>query len=334
MLLNTRRRALGLIGAFAGSPLLLPIKAGAKTEDCFASQAFGPWKAQASNAQAGARMDDVSFEPQPEPADLQVQVQIGANFDGKIVIFGDPDQTPLPKNVLIKPDNRLLLRTSDGKTVVDEPLCGNCTEIHDNKVSIVLPLACSSWLRSEPSVEMGIKLGASETRFKLDCETLRKALDWASQSRDELAKKFEAQGCTPPQNCFITGACCEALGLGDDCFELRALRRYRDSVLARTPAGRAAIADYYAFAPAILQAMPSNSRRRRLVSIYFRFILPSALAAKLRLDRLAYRLYAGMMRKLAAELDGIGSRAFAAHASPQSGRSRAPVQSYDPGQRQ
>jgi hypothetical protein len=37
------------------------------------------------------------------------------------------------------------------------------------------------------------------------------------------------------------------------------------------------------------------------VSIYARFILPSAIAAQLGLNRLAYRLYARMMGKLARE---------------------------------
>ena len=298
MLENSRRRVLALIGTAAGLPLLPPLKVLAASPSCYASQDFPPWKAQATQAQAGARMDEVSVVD-PDACDLRIEVQIGSTFEGKFIIYGDPDKTPLPKPFLIKPDNRVLLRTADGKTVVDEQLCGTCTDIHDDKVTVILPLACAPYFRSENQVEMAVKLAnAEECRFKLDCETLRKALAWASDRRDELAEKYADQGCTPPPGCFITTACCETLGLADDCFELRTLRLYRDRVLARTEQGRQAIALYYEIAPAILRALPEKDRHRQLVWTYARYVWPAAVAAKLRFNKTAYRLYASMMRKL------------------------------------
>ena len=124
-----------------------------------------------------------------------------------------------------------------------------------------------------------------ECHVKLDCDSLRKALEWASQRQTELAQQFADGKCTPPEGgCFITTACCEMLGLDDDCFELRALRRYRDQVLAALPGGDIEIARYYALAPLILARLPEEMREARLILLYARFVLPAALAAHVGLD--------------------------------------------------
>ncbi|MET0156803.1 MAG: hypothetical protein ABW197_02360, partial [Methyloceanibacter sp.] len=52
-------------------------------------------------------------------------------------------------------------------------------------------------------------------------------------------------------------------------------------------------------APAILARLPRQGRERLLVFIYARYVLPSAVAATLGLNALAYRLYRGMLRDLA-----------------------------------
>ena len=301
MVLNTRRRALGLLLAASAAVLRLPSvpRALAAKKDCFESKAFGPWKAQASDAQAGARINEVSFTD-PNSCDLRVEIQVAASFEGKLVVYGDPDKTPLPKKFLVKPENRLIVRTEDGKEAIDEPLCGNCTDIFDDKVSLVLPLACAPLFREEKSIEMAVKLGDKEDcRFKLDCETLRAGLAWASERQAALAALATEEKCVPPEGCFITTACCEALGLDDDCFELRTLRRYRDDVLANKPGGMADIAAYYQLAPLILAQLPREARTETLRSVYARYILPAALAARLELDTLAYKLYVRMLDELA-----------------------------------
>lgn len=303
MVSNTRRRALGLLLAAAASLRLpdLPRALAAKKKDCFESKPFGPWKAQATDAQAGARITEVSFVD-AKTCDLRIEIQVAASFEAKIVVYGDPDQTPLPKKFLIEPDNRLIVRNEDGAAAVDEPLCGNCTDIFDDKVSIVLPLAVAPLLREAKSFEMAIKLGnKEECRFKLDCETLRQGLAWASERKEALAARATDKKCEPPEGCFITTACCEALGLDDDCFELRTLRSYRDQVLSARQGGAGDIAVYYEVAPLILARLPGETRTKRLRSIYARYILPSAVAAKLGLDRLAYRLYRRMIDELAGE---------------------------------
>ena len=111
MVLNTRRRALGLLLA-AAAALRFPSlpRALAAKKDCFDSKSFGPWKAQASDAQAGARINEVSFVD-AKSCDLRVGIQVAESFEGKLVVYGDPDKTPLPKKFLIKPENRLIVRT-------------------------------------------------------------------------------------------------------------------------------------------------------------------------------------------------------------------------------
>ena len=305
MLKSTRRRTLGLLIAAAAALRFpdLPRAHAAKKKDCFDSKPFGPWKAQATDQQAGARINEVSFVD-AEACDLRIEVQVAASFEGKIVVYGDPDETPLPKKFLIEPGNRLIVRTEDGTVAIDEPLCGNCVGIFDDKVSIVLPLACAPLFREAKSIEMAVKLGDKEDcRFKLDCETLREGLVWATERKDALAALAADKKCEPPEGCFITTACCQTLGLDDDCFELRTLRRYRDRVLALRPGGAGDIAAYYELAPQILARLPRQTRGKRLRLLYARYILPAALAASLGLNALAYRLYVAMLDELAAEVE-------------------------------
>ena len=291
-------------------------RAFAAKKDCFDSKPFGPWKAQASGTLAGARINEVSFID-PKACDLRVEIQVAASFEGKLVVYGDPDKTPLPKKFLIKPENRLIVRTEDGKEAINEPLCGNCTDIFDDKVSLVLPLACAPLFREEKSIEMAVKLGDKEDcRFKLDCETLRAGLAWASERQTALAALATEEKCVPPEGCFITTACCEALGLDDDCFELRTLRRYRDDVLANKPGGVADIAAYYALAPLILARLPREARKATLRSVYARYILPAALAARLGLNTPAYQLYARMIEELAGAFAPQEGRGAGGQAAP------------------
>jgi hypothetical protein len=304
MLLNTRRRALGLIVA-AGLGLRLPLiaRARAAEKQCFDSKAFDPWKALATGSQGGARINQLQFD-NDETCPLHADVQVSTTYDAKIVLYGDRDKIKLWKKFLVDPANRLIARTADGNEAVNEPLCGNCTDIFDNKVSIVLPLATAPLFRESATTEIVVKLGdKDECHLKLDCESLRNALNWAAQRHTELAAQYADQKCTPPEGaCFITTAACDVLGLDDGCFELTALRRYRDEVLAKRPGGPAEIARYYEIAPLILARLPERTRRARLLLLYWRVILPAALAACLGFDALAYRLYRRMVHGLARGL--------------------------------
>ena len=81
MLTHTRRRALGLLVAASVGLRLIPSvpRAFAQEEsdepekpekpDCYESKDFGPWKAQASDQKAGARINDIPVV-NPDQCDL------------------------------------------------------------------------------------------------------------------------------------------------------------------------------------------------------------------------------------------------------------------------
>jgi hypothetical protein len=134
-------------------------------------------------------------------------------------------------------------------------------------------------------------------------EEQRRRLDKVlADAREDLAKK---RGETYPirvsgGGCFITTAACEGLGLADDCWELRTLRRFRDTALQRLPSGPEDIARYYREAPAILAALRRRADSPRVFhALYWRWILPCALLAALGADRLCHHTYRAMMRRLA-----------------------------------
>ena len=335
MLRHTRRRALGLlITAFAGTSLAArmprafaqdekeepdtPAEEDAAPEDekpdCFESKKIGPWTAQATDISAGATQRDVP-KVDPKTCDLALEFQVNTDFDARIFVEGSPDGTPLPEDVLLAPKSRLIAKNSGGTVVVDAPLCGNCTDIYDDTVSIVLPLATAPLLRDEDTMEIALRLAGKDDdcRFRIDCVTMREALDWASEQRDALAERRDDNTCTSAEGCFITTACCAVLGLDDDCFELRTLRRYRDEILAKTPDGTGQIARYYALAPAILNRLRKTHPNPEavLLSVYARFILPAALAAWFGFSTLAYSLYRGMLTELAGADVNAGATSLA-----------------------
>jgi hypothetical protein len=98
--------------------------------------------------------------------------------------------------------------------------------------------------------------------------------------------------------CFLTTATCEAVGLADDCWELRTLRRFRDGWLAQQQDGSADIAAYYAKAPAIAERLKGDPQA--LLRLYWTRIVPSALAAQVGANGVARAIYSKGMRELAA----------------------------------
>ena len=102
----------------------------------------------------------------------------------------------------------------------------------------------------------------------------------------------------PPRQraCFLTTATVETIGLSDDCWELEAMRKFRDGWLANQPGGKARIAAYYAHAPAICDRL--NQEPAKLIKLYWTRILPSALAAKVGANRLSNLIYTRMVNEL------------------------------------
>jgi len=73
----------------------------------------------------------------------------------------------------------------------------------------------------------------------------------------------------PSDDCFITTACVEAVGLPDNCSELNILRSFRDGFMLRHPDGEALIAEYYDIAPRILRRIREQPNARAILEALF-----------------------------------------------------------------
>jgi hypothetical protein len=113
-----------------------------------------------------------------------------------------------------------------------------------------------------------------------------------------LADKL-AQGVCEYDDCFVTSATCGYLGLTDDCWELTQLRAFRDNYLLTLPKGNSLVDRYYDNAPKLLQVINRHkSKSNILLGLYFKDILPSAVLARLKLNRIALWRYMAMMKRL------------------------------------
>lgn len=123
--------------------------------------------------------------------------------------------------------------------------------------------------------------------------------DMYSNSETPYGYDYRSDTCKDATPCFFTTACCDELGLSDDCWELRTLRQYRDTYLSAAEGGPSDIAAYYEIAPRVLDGIAYEARRQELLIIYAFMILPCAILATLGLNRLARHVYSVWTRKLA-----------------------------------
>lgn len=167
-------------------------------------------------------------------------------------------------------------------------------------------------LKKDPSVSFRSSSDSQPTVFTYPRSDAKKAVDAAKGTFQKLDTQFAAGSCRSIQRyssgtsggtgsgsyCFLTTATCEIVGLDDDCWELRTLRRFRDDWLARQDDGMADIAMYYEKAPAIAARVRAD--RQAALRLYWTRIIPSALAAQFGANRLARAIYSKGMRELAA----------------------------------
>lgn len=136
------------------------------------------------------------------------------------------------------------------------------------------------------------------TRVQVDGRDLLAALQQALGMQYAIRKELGLP-LVVSNDCFLTTAACDMLGLPDDCWELTSLRRLRDQHLRATAQGRAMIDAYYREAPAIAERLThSAGGRRRLIGIYWCTVLPCAVLMHLGAPRLAVRLYAASFARL------------------------------------
>ena len=67
--------------------------------------------------------------------------------------------------------------------------------------------------------------------------------------------------------CYVTHACCEHLGLPDNCYELTMLRQFRDEWLSSQNEGRGLIQRYYETAPAIVEKINVHPDKEKIYDI-------------------------------------------------------------------
>ncbi len=158
VLLNTRRRMLGLLAAAIGdaAPLVQLIPSAFAARDRADRASKKPAVLRAAdlrrlegdsnyNKQAGARIGQITFSD-PDACDLRAEFQVAASYDAKLVIFGDPDGTALPKEFLVNPDNRIIAKNEDGTTPSTSRSAG-CASTSVTTRCNVLPLSTGALFR-------------------------------------------------------------------------------------------------------------------------------------------------------------------------------------------
>lgn len=102
---------------------------------------------------------------------------------------------------------------------------------------------------------------------------------WCSRYPKLLFKKAEFEdleaGFRRKGLCFITTAVCETLDKEDDCYELTALREFRDHYMQQTGEGQALVEEYYRIAPAIVTYINMGSdRKEKYMGIWKEYLQP------------------------------------------------------------
>ena len=110
---------------------------------------------------------------------------------------------------------------------------------------------CRDCKNIDPTERSGYKWYCTEYHSYEDPDTIRECRRYESQN-----------GST---GCFLTSACCQHKGLPDYCFELTALRNFRDNYLMNSADGERLISEYYSIAPVLVEKI---NRREDQDDIY------------------------------------------------------------------
>ena len=97
-------------------------------------------------------------------------------------------------------------------------------------------------------------------------------LTGSDEALNELREDNEAyrtgndNGHESTSSCYLTTACVDFKGLGDNCEELSVMRRFRDDYVAKLPNGNELISEYYQTAPAIVSRIKASSDKAQVLS--------------------------------------------------------------------
>lgn len=109
--------------------------------------------------------------------------------------------------------------------------------------------------------------------------------------------------------CYITTATCMTLGKPDDCLELTAIRRFRDSWLSKQKNGNKIINDYYHFAPLIVEAINNKENNQQIYcDIWNNYLLRFFELIQINQNKSAKVIYLKMVNDLISEHINLKSK--------------------------
>jgi hypothetical protein len=98
--------------------------------------------------------------------------------------------------------------------------------------------------------------------------------------------------------CFLTTACCDFMGLPDDCDELATLRWFRDNYLVKLPHGKELALLYYQVAPTVVKRINRHWNRDEILAYLYKIIITCVGNIKSRNYLAALHIYSVMTRLL------------------------------------
>lgn len=131
-------------------------------------------------------------------------------------------------------------------------------------------------------------------------QTAGRAFDYQQQTLSlfsTINKSAEKAVSRPfSSGCFITTAICRDTGKPDDCEELQALRKFRDTYMQSTPEMRECVREYYRIAPAIVEAIDKRDDRREIYALLRECHLRAALTCiAMGANEMAFVMYRRMV---------------------------------------
>jgi hypothetical protein len=291
---ETRRRVLAILAAALGTPISgkafsLQVKG---LPSCSTDRVFGAWKTTASTFGGSF----IEYRLLPVEADSTIgscTLTTGVLPNGEkhygITLFLPKSDAPFDISVISQTGTR-------------KQRVGGKWTLNNQGLFYVSLSADSIFAEPNPLLNGSVidflvaQKGRQLAHFRIDSAGFASAAGFIAQETGRLRIAKDQHKCEEP--CFMTTACCGEIGLADNCFELTAMRRFRDEGLARMPGGGSEIARYYEVAPEILAEMRRLGESGRLIPFYVTHILPSAILAQFRFYRLTRCLYNDLMHRL------------------------------------
>jgi len=283
---STRRRVIATLFGVFGTASVPGFSLAQKNKlpECHAVRKFGQWEANASD-------------------DLGWVSYAGSDFR---YWLGNPPNYWMQRIMRVRPQNQTLnvvLKETNGATrsANVEPKVERQDDGSFNVTlhpDVLFP-ELDNPLKRPGVVTINVSDGATQLMTQsLLTQGFTEAQQFVQDQQARLSAMEKRKQCESYVPCFLTTACCQLLGLTDDCFELRTLRAFRDGPLQRMPEGLKDIARYYLHAPAILAEMRRRGQEHLLLRYYSTHILPCAVCARLGFDRMTLWLYRDLMRRL------------------------------------